>query len=103
MLFSGGGRLFAGRCCSCRGPASLLCCRPAAAGTDLARRHPCSSAPATAGATTPADFNLALDLGFLTKNRTYTFFKPKVRAIFGSCWQEAAGLAGGSWVETARC
>jgi magnesium-protoporphyrin IX monomethyl ester (oxidative) cyclase len=23
------------------------------------------------------DFNLALDLGFLTKNRTYTFFKPK--------------------------
>ena len=25
----------------------------------------------------PADFNLALDLGFLTKNRTYTFFKPK--------------------------
>lgn len=24
-----------------------------------------------------ADFNLALDLGFLTKNRTYTFFKPK--------------------------
>lgn len=25
----------------------------------------------------PADFNLALDLGFLTKNRSYTFFKPK--------------------------
>ena len=25
----------------------------------------------------PADFNLALDLGFLTKNRTYTFFRPK--------------------------
>jgi magnesium-protoporphyrin IX monomethyl ester (oxidative) cyclase len=25
-----------------------------------------------------SDFNLALDLGFLTKNRTYTFFKPKV-------------------------
>ena len=25
----------------------------------------------------PADFNLALDLGFLTKNRTYTFFQPK--------------------------
>jgi magnesium-protoporphyrin IX monomethyl ester (oxidative) cyclase len=24
-----------------------------------------------------SDFNLALDLGFLTKNRTYTFFKPK--------------------------
>jgi magnesium-protoporphyrin IX monomethyl ester (oxidative) cyclase len=24
-----------------------------------------------------ADFNLALDLGFLTKNRTYTFFQPK--------------------------
>jgi magnesium-protoporphyrin IX monomethyl ester (oxidative) cyclase len=24
-----------------------------------------------------ADFNLALDLGFLTKNRKYTFFKPK--------------------------
>ena len=24
-----------------------------------------------------ADFDLALDLGFLTKNRTYTFFKPK--------------------------
>lgn len=23
------------------------------------------------------DFNLALDLGFLTKNRKYTFFKPK--------------------------
>jgi magnesium-protoporphyrin IX monomethyl ester (oxidative) cyclase len=23
------------------------------------------------------DFNLALDLGFLTKNRTYTFFQPK--------------------------
>merc|ERR1711976_447574 len=24
-----------------------------------------------------SDFNLALDLGFLTKNRSYTFFKPK--------------------------
>lgn len=24
-----------------------------------------------------SDFNLALDLGFLTKNRTYTFFRPK--------------------------
>ena len=24
-----------------------------------------------------SDFNLALDLGFLTKNRQYTFFKPK--------------------------
>ncbi|GIL53563.1 hypothetical protein Vafri_9128 [Volvox africanus] len=24
-----------------------------------------------------SDFNLALDLGFLTKNRTYTYFKPK--------------------------
>ena len=24
-----------------------------------------------------SDFNLALDLGFLTKNRKYTFFKPK--------------------------
>lgn len=24
-----------------------------------------------------SDFNLALDLGFLTKNRTYTFFQPK--------------------------
>ena len=24
-----------------------------------------------------ADFNLSLDLGFLTKNRTYTFFKPE--------------------------
>lgn len=24
-----------------------------------------------------ADFNLALDLGFLTKARTYTFFKPQ--------------------------
>ncbi|KAJ9525238.1 hypothetical protein QJQ45_020778 [Haematococcus lacustris] len=24
-----------------------------------------------------SDFNLALDLGFMTKNRTYTFFKPK--------------------------
>merc|ERR1712182_165454 len=24
-----------------------------------------------------SDFNLALDLGFLTKNREYTFFKPK--------------------------
>ena len=24
-----------------------------------------------------SDFNLALDLGFLTKNRNYTFFKPK--------------------------
>ena len=23
------------------------------------------------------DFDLALDLGFLTKNRQYTFFKPK--------------------------
>jgi magnesium-protoporphyrin IX monomethyl ester (oxidative) cyclase len=28
-----------------------------------------------------SDFNLALDLGFLTKNRTYTFFKPKVRLL----------------------
>jgi len=27
--------------------------------------------------TRPADFDLALDLGFLTKNREYTFFKPK--------------------------
>lgn len=24
-----------------------------------------------------SDFNLALDLGFLTKNRKYTFFKPQ--------------------------
>lgn len=24
-----------------------------------------------------SDFNLALDLGFLTKNRKYTFFQPK--------------------------
>ena len=24
-----------------------------------------------------SDFNLALDLGFLTKNRKYTFFKPE--------------------------
>lgn len=24
-----------------------------------------------------SDFNLALDLGFLTRNRKYTFFKPK--------------------------
>ena len=24
-----------------------------------------------------SDFHLALDLGFLTKNRQYTFFKPK--------------------------
>lgn len=24
-----------------------------------------------------SDFNLALDLGFLTKNRQYTFFKPQ--------------------------
>ena len=24
-----------------------------------------------------SDFDLALDLGFLTKNRKYTFFKPK--------------------------
>ena len=32
---------------------------------------PCPRLPAC------ADFNLALDLGFLTKNRTYTFFRPK--------------------------
>lgn len=24
-----------------------------------------------------SDFNLALDLGFLTKNRKYTFFRPQ--------------------------
>lgn len=38
-----------------------------------------SSLPLPARTPLPAsaDFNLALDLGFLTKNRTYTFFKPK--------------------------
>lgn len=30
------------------------------------------------------DFNLALDLGFMTKNRNYTFFKPKF--IFYAVW-----------------
>ena len=38
---------------------------PGRRGTLLTRAHP------------GADFDLALDLGFLTKNRQYTFFKPK--------------------------
>jgi hypothetical protein len=46
-----------------------------------------------------SDFNLALDLGFLTKNRTYTFFKPKVRpttlALF--CGHDACCTFTWSW------
>jgi magnesium-protoporphyrin IX monomethyl ester aerobic oxidative cyclase len=50
------------------------CCRPPQIFTLMSRdeaRH--------AGFLNKAmsDFNLALDLGFLTKNRQYTFFKPK--------------------------
>ena len=39
--------------------------------------HPCPASPPPPPPPPPTDFNLALDLGFLTKNRTYTFFRPK--------------------------
>lgn len=60
------------------------------------RGLPCACAACPSSPTDPlpvpcpaSDFNLALDLGFLTKNRTYTFFKPKVRSFYSE------GL--GSW------
>lgn len=61
---------------------------------------PSSSHPQPLPVSCPAsDFNLALDLGFLTKNRTYTFFKPKVwRRSFCSEGLGARGWAAGGWV-----
>lgn len=48
-----------------------------------------------------SDFNLALDLGFLTKNRSYTFFKPKF-IIYATYLRRARGFQNATVIEMRR-
>jgi hypothetical protein len=60
-------------CATTRHPSTQT--HPASPTHLLLPAHPCPAPPPPPPP--PTDFNLALDLGFLTKNRTYTFFRPK--------------------------